>query len=280
MNRPVRNSIICPNCRKLISIDEPRCPFCGIQAPGSRWKNNPLTRGWGSGEQLIKIILYVNIGMYVLSLLLVPRRIGFGFNPFGLLSPNSESLAILGATGTWLMHRTSGWWTLLAANYLHGSAMHILFNMLAFYQLAPLVTQLYGPYRFFIIYTGSGVLGFLLSYFAGIPITIGASAALCGLIGAAIYYGKHRGGLFGNAIYRQVGGWALGVLVFGIMVPQVNNWAHVGGMISGALIGMLLGYIEKSRETATHKMMAGVCAAATALALAWGVLRGILVWVR
>ena len=49
MNRSSRNSILCPSCRKLISEDEPICPFCGLQTPGSRWKNNPLTRGWDPG---------------------------------------------------------------------------------------------------------------------------------------------------------------------------------------------------------------------------------------
>src|SRR4030066_227631 len=98
MNKPARNSILCPNCRKLISEDEARCPFCGIQTPGSRWKNNPLTRGWGSGETLVRAILYTNIGMYLLSLLLNPGSMGLGFNPLGLLSPDQNGLAALGAT--------------------------------------------------------------------------------------------------------------------------------------------------------------------------------------
>lgn len=276
MAQPSRNSILCPNCRKLISRDVPQCPYCGIVSPGSRLRNNPLTRNWGSGEKLVQVILYVNIGMYLFSLLLNPGKMGFGFNPFSMLSPSAGSLTILGATGTRMLHQTAGWWTLLSANYLHGSAMHILFNMLALYQISPLITQLYGPYRFFIIYTLSGVLGFLISYFAGIQLTIGASAALCGLIGAAIYYGRNRGGLFGNAVYRQVGGWALMILFFGFMVPGINNWAHIGGMAAGALSGMLLGYLEKNRENATHRLLAGVCAMATVLALAWGVLRGTL----
>jgi rhomboid protease GluP len=279
MNRSARNSILCPNCRKLISGDEPRCPFCGIQTPGSLWRNNPLTRHWGSGQGLVQTILYVNIGMFLFSLVLVPKRIGLGLNPLHLFSPDQNSLALLGATGTWLVRGSTGWWTLLTANYLHASAMHIAFNMLALYQISALITQLYGPYRYFIIYTCSGVLGFLVSLLAGIALTIGASAALCGLIGSALYYGKNRGGLFGNAVYQQVGGWALGILFFGFMVPSINNWAHIGGMAGGILVGMLLGYSEKTRETATHRLLAGGCMVATVLALAWGVLRGFSTWI-
>jgi len=276
MNDTNRNSILCPNCKKLISADEPMCPFCRIQNPGSRLKNNPLTRGWGSGTRLIRMILYVNIGMYIFSLLINPERMGIGFNPMGLLAPSSRSLAALGATGTFLMTKSSGWWTLITANYLHGSVLHILFNMIAFYQISPLVTQIFGPYRFFAIYTLSGIVGFWVSYLAGIPLTIGASAALCGLIGAALFYGKHRGGLFGNAIYRQVGGWALIIVLFGFMVPGINNYGHIGGMAGGALFALLLGYNEKSRENVKHRYLAGACMVATVLALAWGIFRGIL----
>ncbi len=280
MNRSSRNSILCPSCRKLISEDEPICPFCGLQTPGSRWKNNPLTRGWGSGDKLIRIVIYTNIGMYLLSWLLHPRLTGGGFNPLRLFSPDQNSLAVLGATGTLLMNYGNGWWTLLSANYLHGSILHIFFNMMALYQIGPLIAQIYGAYRFFAIYTLSGILGFLISYFAGIPLTIGASAALCGLIGAALYYGKSRGGLFGQAIYKQVGGWALFIILFGFMVPGINNWAHIGGMAAGALFGLLLSYNERSRETLVHRMIAGGCMVATALVLMWGMFRGIIFWLN
>jgi len=275
MNRSTRKSILCPNCRKLISEDETICPFCGLQSPGSRWKNNPLTRGWGSGEKLIRIIIGTNIGIYLLSWLLHPSMMRGGFNPLHLFAPDPSSLAAMGATGTLLMNATHGWWTLLSANYLHGSVLHIFFNMLALYQIGPLVAPLYGAYRFFAIYTLSGIIGFWISYVAGIPLTIGASAALCGLIGAALYYGKSRGGLFGQAIYKQVGGWAIFIILFGFMIPGINNWAHIGGMAGGALCGLLMSYNERSRETMVHRLIAGGCMVATALALMWGVFNGI-----
>lgn len=276
MNHPNRKSILCPNCRKLVSVDEPRCPYCGIQTPGARWKNTPLTRRWGSGNQLVRAILYTNIGMFVLSILTNPRALGMGFNPLTLFSPSMESLQALGATGTWMMNASAGWWTLISANYLHGSILHIFFNLMALYQISPLITQLFGPYRYFILYTVSGVGGFLISYLAGVPLTIGASAALCGLIGAAVYYGKSRGGLFGRAVYRQLGGWALAILLFGFLVPRVNNWAHVGGMLTGALLALIMGYNEKYRENVAHRIVAGVCMIVTILILLWAVLRGVL----
>jgi rhomboid protease GluP len=275
MDKPKRQSMLCPNCRKLISADEPRCPHCGIRSPGSLLKNNPITRNWGTGEQLIRIIIYTNIAMFLISLLINPGGLRFGFNPLNLFAPTSQSLAILGATGTWMMNQVSGWWTLIAANYLHGSILHIFFNMMALYQISPLITQLFGPYRYFIIYTASGILGFLISYFAGIPLTIGASAALCGLIGAALFYGKHRGGVFGQAVYKQIGGWAIGIILIGFLVPRINNYAHIGGMVAGALIALLVGYRERGAENLSHRITAGVLMVGTALVLLWSLLRAL-----
>jgi rhomboid protease GluP len=163
----------------------------------------------------------------------------------------------------------------VSANYLHGGILHILFNMLAFRQIARLVLQEYGAYRMLILYTLSGVAGFLVSYLAGVRFTIGASAAVCGLIGATLYYGKSRGGVYGQAIFRQIGGWALGLFLFGLLVPGINNWGHGGGIFTGVILGFLLGYQERVRESLFHKILAGVCVGLTLLILGWAVVSGI-----
>jgi rhomboid protease GluP len=155
--------------------------------------------------------------------------------------------------------------------------MHILFNMVAFYQIAPLVLQEYGEYRMISIYTLSGVGGYLVSYFAGIPFTLGASAAVCGLIGATLYYGKSRGGYFGQLIYRQVGGWAIGIFIFGFLFPGINNWAHGGGLLCGILTGALMGYQERIAENLFHKALAGFCILATLGALIWAVVTSLII---
>lgn len=275
MSNHKRRSILCPNCRKLISSDEPRCPYCDIARPGSWWKNSLLTRAFLGTDQFIKTIIYVNVGMYVLSLLLHPWSSGFSLNPLTLFSPGGQSLLLLGATGTIPIDRLHRWWTLISANYLHGGIFHILFNMVAFRQIVPLVLREYGVNRGFILYTLSGVIGFGVSYLAGVKFTIGASAAVSGLIGATLYYGKSRGGIYGRAIYRETGAWALGILLFGFLMPGVNNWGHGGGIGAGILLGFLLGYKEIKREGLFHKLLAGVCAVLTLLILGWAAVSGI-----
>jgi rhomboid protease GluP len=274
MSNSPRKSILCPNCRRIVSADEPRCPYCGMSAPGSRWKNNLFTRGWGEDDRLIRAILFANIAMFLFSLLISKGIMASGFNPFRMLAPSFRGLALLGATGT-LMIRNVGWWTLVSANYLHAGLLHIFFNMVVFYQIAPLSVRLFGAYRFFSIYTIGGVGGFLISCLLGTPVTVGASAALCGLIGAILYYGKARGGSFGNAVYRQIGVWAIAIIVFGFLIPQINNAAHIGGMVCGGLTAMLLGYSEKARETMFHRTLAALCMLVTVMVLLLGLYRGL-----
>jgi rhomboid protease GluP len=269
MSRSDRRSILCPNCRKLISADEAACPYCGVSRPGSWWKTMTGTTGRLGGDAIIAGIVYANVVIYAISLLLNPRHLGLSANPLTFLSPSNQSLVLLGATGTIPIDRLHRWWTLLSANYLHAGLLHIFFNMVVLKRIAPLVVMEYGISRMVILYTLGGVLGFLVSYLAGVPFSIGASAAVCSLIGASLYYGKSRGGTYGHAIYRQIMGWVVGLFLFGFLVPGINNWAHGGGIGAGILIGFLLGYQEKKRENLLHRTMASVCILATAAVLLW-----------
>lgn len=271
MERSEKKSILCPNCRRLINRDEPVCPHCGLSRPGSGWKLALPSNLLSDPADMIKLIIYVNVAFYILALLLNPRGLGLSANPLAFLSPSNHSLLLLGATGTLPIDRLHGWWTLLAASYLHGGLLHIIFNMLALRQLGIFVLNEYGLYRFFTIYTLTGIAGFYLSYLAGVPLTIGASASVCGLIGATLYYGKSRGGIYGEVIYRQVMGWVVGLMLFGFMIPGINNWGHGGGIASGILLGFLLGYREKRRENQVHRVLAISCIVLTAGVLLWAV---------
>lgn len=270
-----RNSILCPNCGLLISLSEQSCPYCGLRTPGARWRRLAVFRLLADPALLVKTVIGVNIGMFVLSLVFDLRTVNLAMNPLLLLSPSLKSLFVLGATGTDPINEYHRWWTLVSASYLHGNLIHIFFNMAALRNLAPLLTREFGTSRFFIIYTLGGVFGFLVSYLAGVALTIGASAGVCGLVGASLYYGKSRGGIYGTAIYKQVGMWVIIMFVFGFVVPGINNWGHGGGIAAGALLGYFLGYHERKRETAFHKTLAALCLAATAVVLAWAILTGL-----
>jgi rhomboid protease GluP len=271
MDNTEKKSMLCPNCRKLISSDEPACPYCGLKNPGSWWKSNLGSSLLNNPADAVNIIIGVNIVFFVLSLLINPSRIGMSGNPLAFLSPSDNSLFALGATGTIPIRVFHRWWTLGSASFLHGGILHIAFNMLALRQLGPFVIFEYGLNRFIVIYLFSGVAGFALSTVAGIPFTIGASASICGLIGAILYYGKSRGGIYGQAIYKQATGWVMGLIVMGLLLPGINNWAHGGGIIAGILMCLLLKYNDRGPETILDRMASIFCILATALVLAWSV---------
>ena len=265
-----RNSVLCPKCRRLISLDEPVCPYCGIRNPGARWKT-ALWGRFGSFDP-VRGLIYTNAAFYVLSLILNPSSMGLSVNPVQMLAPSDTSLFIMGATGTWPIH-FGRWWTLVTASFLHGGILHIIFNMMALSQLAPFVLAEYGFYRFFGIYILSGVAGFFLSCLAGIPLTIGASASICGLIGSILYFGKSRGGFYGENIFRQAMGWVVGLVLIGIIMPGINNWAHVGGLLGGIAVGFILGYEENRPATGFHRLAGGLCLLTTIVLLCFDILQ-------
>ncbi len=266
-----KKSILCPNCRKLISSDEASCPYCGINRPGSLLKRISFKKP----KDVIKVIIYCNIAIFIFSLILTPLNLGSPANPLTFLSPSNNSLLLLGATGTIPIERFGRWWTLLSASFIHGGILHIFFNMFALWQLGPFVLQEYGFNRFAIIYLLSGILGFYMSYLAGVLLTIGASASICGLIGAILYYGKSRGGLYGETIYRQAMGWVIGLVLFGLMVPGINNWAHGGGLVAGMLIGLILGYNERKSENFFHRIVASGFILLTIIVLLFAIVQAI-----
>lgn len=275
-----RNSLLCPNCRRLVSRSASECPNCGLSNPGSIWKDNIFTRNASGQDGILRVILVANIAMFVLSLVIDLRSTAFSSSPFNFLSPSNHSLLVLGSTGTIPIFEFHRWWTLISASYLHGSLLHIVFNMIALHQLGPLLLKEYGTSRMITIYTLSGIGGYIISTLFGVRFTIGASAAVCGLIGAALYYGKSRGGAYGNAVYSQIGGWAVGIFVFGLVVPGINNWGHGGGMLVGALTAYVLGYRERSREKIGHRFLSMLCLACTGVVLLWSLVNGVFFLLR
>jgi rhomboid protease GluP len=203
----------------------------------------------------VEYIILTCFALYVLSMALdIPGALRIG-GLFSTLAPTSASLYKLGMGGlvSWQAGR---WWSLLTANYLHGSILHILFNMLWLRQIGPLVEELFGASRFLVIYTVAGLLGSIFSTLAGTPFFIGASGAVFGLFGALIAYGLRRGGTFGTGLFRQMALWAAIGFVLGLLMPNTDNWGHLGGLVAGLVLGALLGYQERTRQKLIHHIAA------------------------
>ncbi len=256
------HAILCPSCGKLVSRNSEECYSCGYKKPGRVYANPAFLKFFTGQISYVQGILTVCIALYIIAMILNPAAL-LNFNRgglFNILAPDFGVLIKLGMTGH--LSYTSGavvklpLWTNITAIYLHGSLLHILFNMLWLRQLGPAVEQLYGSSRFFLIFTIAGIAGFLLSsLFSSIP-TLGASGSVFGLLGAIVYYGRDRGGLFGQALYKQYLQWAAVLFLIGFIMSGVNNWAHGGGFIGGYGSAMLLSYQEKKKESLTCRYLA------------------------
>jgi rhomboid protease GluP len=229
-----------------------------------------------SPSRVLKTILYTNVVLYIISLFFSGKAMHTSFNPFHALSPSIDALIFLGASGRLPIETYQAWGSLITANWLHGSLLHILFNMMALKTVAPLVMTEYGVFRMFSIYTISGAAGFLLSILGNVPLTIGASSGLCGLIGALLYFGKSRGGPWGQRVFQQTSGWIVSLALIGFLLPNINNWGHGGGLVGGMALGWLLRYNDQRQESTPDQILSVCLMGITALLLIRPVLQGLI----
>lgn len=266
MFRQRAGSSLCYSCGRLNRVDAATCFYCGARRPGL-WGFAPLAGRLIGHMDFAKSVTVVCVVAYVASLLLDPIAMLQGRSPFELLAPGEGPLRKLGIAGADPWARGQ-WWTLLTGVYLHGSLLHLVFNLLWVRQLSPAVEQLFGTARLVVIYTVAGVLGFALSNTVGISLTLGASGAVFGLLGAMVAYGRARGGTFGLAVFRQYGQWALFMFIFSFFMARVNNWGHAGGFVGGYLAALALGSVERRPERGLDRVAALAAAGLTALAFA------------
>jgi len=248
-------AMLCPNCRKLISQDEPRCPYCGTLRPGL-WGLGPKIQNlFGHQLQLVQIISMACVVLYVTALLLDIRgALSPSGGPLGILSPNPRVLVLLGMTGGPIFEQSNKttlelglWWTLLTAIFLHGSLLHIFFNVMWIRQIGSFAEHELGPARFFVLFMLSGAGGFLLTNLFGNAPSVGASGSIFGLLGAMIAFRQRRGGTR-DVLTQQFLMWAVILFAFGFFVPRIDNWAHLGGFVTGFLMGQRLHGVREKRE--------------------------------
>lgn len=235
-------SVVCPECGRLVDVDEQTCPYCGRWQPSMFGYASLLTRVFGSLD-VTQGIFWACLVIYALALALDPAgawRNSMQGEFLGILAPSDQSNLELGMTGGMLVKRFGLWWTPLSATYLHGGVLHIFFNLMWLRMLGPSIEEGLGPARFFVLYTACGAGGFWLSNsISGAP-TVGASGAIFGLLAATIVLGRHAGGTWGRYASQQAIGLAALLFVFGFLSPRTNNWAHLGGFAVGIVMTRIL----------------------------------------
>ncbi len=135
------------------------------------------------------------------------------------------------------------YWRLITPIFLHSSVMHILCNMYALFTLGPSLEKHYGKLSFLRLYLITGFGGNVLSYILSpYSISVGASSALFGLIGAqAMLLYKNRRIIRNYRAMMQNIVFVVVINLFIGMQGGIDNWAHLGGFVTGLLIGFTSG---------------------------------------
>lgn len=203
-----------------------QCPECVEEAEAST--RSPLTPMGGQVVRdaiVTKVIIGLNAALFVLELVVGIDAVisDWGMSPLAV-SAGGE------------------WWRMLTAAFLHGSLLHIAFNMFVLWVLGPTLESLFGHVRFVILYLASALGGSIASYaFSPLnTISVGASGAVFGLMAALIVAGHHL-----KRDIRQVVILLAINIVIGFIAPNIDWRAHLGGAVVGALITAIMVYAPK-----------------------------------
>lgn len=171
------------------------------------------------------------------------------------------------------------WWRLLSAMFLHGGLIHVAMNMVGLHGAGVMVERIYGHGQFALIYFAAGLSGSALSlhFAAQHAVSVGASGAVFGVFGAllvAVFV--HRDKLpqaFGRETLAGIGLFVVYSLAQGLGKQGIDNAAHVGGLIGGAVIAAVLPVRldpERFFKVQRERLLAGAVLACTLIvALAW-----------
>jgi rhomboid protease GluP len=240
---------MCPHCRAFITTSDKTCPYCNeAVAPRhvDRGSSSPIGGFIPQVRFNTVLILVINFGLY-LATSLYSMNSGRG----SAMTLDPYTLIDFGAMYSPFIHQGE-WWRLVTAGFLHGGLLHILMNSWVLFDLGAQVEEMYGASRMLTIYFVSNAFGFYLSSVLKPGPSIGASAALCGLIGAMIALGVRDRTGFGAAIRAVYIRWLIYILLFSLL-PGVDMAAHVGGLIGGFGLAYLAGE-PRYESSATGKL--------------------------
>lgn len=282
-------SVVCPSCGRLVGVRDKACFNCGRGYPGL-FGFAPLLGRFGRSASFGELMFWSCGAIFLITVLLKPDGIMGSGGFLSLLAPNTAVLRLFGASGLVPILQDGRWWTVLSAGFLHGGIIHIYFNLSGLRPLIAEVENVLGLGRTIIIYTVASVSGFALTslvrlltaiyvpwidgtffrFLAGAGLSVGASAAICGLVGALMAYGQRTGQFH---MQRYARNSMIAVLIMGVLLPFIDNWAHLGGFAGGYLATRLMRPLEK--ESPAHLLGGLICLVLMAASLVASIVHGL-----
>lgn len=231
-----RAGVICQRC------DRPICPDCMNQASVG-FHCPECTHRQGQkvirGPQLLRTRPVVTNVLVALNLAVFVAGLGSGLQTRQSFTIDGGLIGLGRLTNGELIGVGAGeWWRIFSSGFMHANLIHIGFNMWVLYQLGQLLEPALGRFRFGLVYVVSMVCGaFGVLLVDPNALTVGASGAVFGLMGAAVAAFRSRGiGMFDTGL----GGAIVLNLVFTFAIPGISIGGHVGGLVGGFLAGWIL----------------------------------------
>ncbi len=213
------------------------------------------------GPYVTFTLIGLNVGTYLLQLLLGGQLNGTGnwIYEHGVLVSRA-----LGSDGQLIGVAEGEWWRLITAAFLHYGIIHLGLNMLVLWFIGPALEDYFGHGRYLLVYVVSGLAGSAGALvWSPNALTVGASGAIWGLMGAALILEWRRVYVFG--------GQALGLVVLNLaltfLIPGISIGGHIGGLIGGGAAALVFLTLRRSPALATLAV-AGVGVLSVAVSLA------------
>ena len=181
-------------------------------------------------------IPYITIGLIAINVLIY-----FGTVLTGTYDSVIRSFCVYGP-----YIRAGEYYRIITGMFLHGGILHLLFNCYALYIIGSQLESFIGKFKYFIIYFFAGISGSLFSMMFSNTPSVGASGAIFGLMGSLIYFGYHYRVYLGNYVKTQLIPLVIINLIIGFSASNIDNFAHIGGLIGGTLMTIGLGVEGKS----------------------------------
>ena len=196
------------------------------------------------GRPFTYLIIGINLGVFFLMWLA---------GGMGVMGGNDELVVAFGAKVNSLIDAQHHYWRLVTCMFIHIGLLHLLMNNYALWILGQQIEQIYGSARYVFLYLASGLVGSLFSYtFKPLAASAGASGAIFGLFGVmaafAFRYRREIPRALSRDIIRRIIPVIAINLLFGFLVSVVDNSAHIGGLIAGAALTLVVPYKRPGEE--------------------------------
>jgi rhomboid protease GluP len=179
-------------------------------------------------------IISINVVMYIIT-----AYLSYIYASGSIFNSDTNVLVLLGAKVNNLI--TQGqYFRFVTCMFLHGGIVHLGVNMYSLYAIGPMVEKVYGKVKYIAIYLISGICASIFSYVFSTSVSIGASGAIFGLLGAVLVFAIKSKGKTGNEFIRSILSVIFINIFIGVTLPNIDNFAHIGGLLGGMIIAYLV----------------------------------------